>query len=242
MTKRKTPPQDPFAAREAEKYENPIPSREFILELLDTADQPVTHEQMCEILKLTDEDQVEALRRRLIAMARDGQLISNRRDAYLRLDKIDVIRGRVQGHRDGYGFVLPASGGDDIYLHNRQMRKVFDGDEVLVRLSGEQYRGKEEGAIVEVLQRNTTQLAGRFFNEDGVQFVRPENARITQDIMVPFGSYGGAAHSQIVIVEITQQPDKNRLPMGRVIQVLGDHMAPGIEIELAIQAQGIPCA
>lgn len=240
MTKRKAPHQDAFAAREAEKYENPIPSREYILDLLDSASEPITHPQMCEILNLTDEDQIEALRRRLIAMARDGQLISNRKDAYLRLDKIDVIRGRVQGHKDGYGFVIPANGGEDIYLHNRQMRRVFDGDEVLVRLSGEQYRGKEEGAIVEVLARNTTQLAGRFFNEDGVQFVRPENARITQDIMIPFGAYGGATNGQIVVAEITQQPDKNRLPMGRVIQVLGDHMAPGMEIELAIQAHGIP--
>ncbi len=240
MTKRKAPPRDAFAAREAEKYENPIPSREYILDLLDSADQPVTHEQMCVMLKLTGDDQIEALRRRLIAMARDGQLISNRRDAYVRLDKIDVVRGRVQGHRDGYGFVIRADGGEDIYLHNRQMRKVFDGDEVLVRLSGEQYRGKEEGAIVDVLIRNTTQLAGRFFNEEGVQFVRPENPRITHDIMIPFGSYGGAKHGQIVVTEITSQPDKNRLPTGRVIQVLGDHMAPGMEIELAIQAHGIP--
>lgn len=240
MSKRKSPFKDPFAAREAEKYENPIPSREYILELLDTAAEPVTHEQMCTMLKLTGEDQIEALRRRLIAMARDGQLISNRRDAYVRLDKIDVVRGRVQGHRDGYGFVIPAEGGEDIYLHNRQMRKVFDGDEVLVRLSGEQYRGKEEGAIIEVLIRNTTQLAGRFFNEEGVQFVRPENPRITHDIMIPFGAYGGAKHGQIVVAEITQQPDKNRLPTGRVVQVLGDHMAPGMEIELAIQAHGIP--
>lgn len=240
MTKRKAPPRDAFAAREAEKYENPIPSREYILDLLDSADQPVTHEQMCVMLKLTGEDQIEALRRRLIAMARDGQLISNRRDAYVRLDKIDVVRGRVQGHRDGYGFVIRADGGEDIYLHNRQMRKVFDGDEVIVRLSGEQYRGKEEGAIVDVLVRNTTQLAGRFFNEEGVQFVRPENPRITHDIMIPFGAYGGAKHGQIVVAEVTQQPDKNRLPTGRVIQVLGDHMAPGMEIELAIQAHGIP--
>jgi len=241
LSKRKTPSHDAFAAREAEKYENPIPSREYILDLLDSAAAPITHPHMCDLLNLTDEDQVEALRRRLIAMARDGQLISNRKDAYLRLDKIDVIRGRVQGHKDGYGFVIPANGGEDIYLHNRQMRRVFDGDEVLVRRSGEQYRGKEEGVIVEVLARNTGQLAGRFFNEDGVQFVRPENARITQDIMIPFGAYGGAQHGQIVVAEITQQPDKNRLPMGRVIQVLGDHMAPGMEIELAIQAHGIPC-
>lgn len=240
MAKRKKIPLDPFAAREAEKYQNPVPSREYILEILDNAEHPVTHEQMCVMLNIVDEERVEALRRRLIAMARDGQLISNRRDAYVRSDKIDMVRGVVQGHRDGYGFVIRADGGDDIYLHNRQMRKVFDGDEVLIRLSGEQYRGKEEGAIIEVLSRNTSQLAGRFFNENGLQFVRPENSRITQDIMVPFGSYGGAKHGQIVVVEITLQPDKNRLPAGRVIQVLGDHMAPGMEIELAIQAHSIP--
>jgi ribonuclease R len=240
LAKRKKISADPFAAREAEKYQNPVPSREYILEILDSAEHPVTHEQMCEMLNIIDEERVEALRRRLIAMARDGQLISNRRDAYVRSDKIDMVRGVVQGHRDGYGFVIRADGGDDIYLHNRQMRKVFDGDEVLVRLSGEQYRGKEEGAIIEVLSRNTTQLAGRFFNENGLQFVRPENSRVTQDIMIPFGSYGGAKHGQIVVVEITLQPDKNRLPAGRVIQVLGDHMAPGMEIELAIQAHGIP--
>lgn len=240
MAKRKKISADPFAAREAEKYQNPVPSREYILEILDTAEHPITHEQMCQLLNIIDDERVEALRRRLIAMARDGQLISNRRDAYVRSDKIDMVRGVVQGHRDGYGFVIRADGGDDIYLHNRQMRKIFDGDEVLVRLSGEQYRGKEEGAIVEVLSRNTTQLAGRFFNENGLQFVRPENSRVTQDIMVPFGAYGGAVHGQIVVVEITLQPDKNRLPVGRVIQVLGDHMAPGMEIELAIQAHGIP--
>lgn len=240
MKKRKLPKDDPFAQREAEKYENPIPSREYILDLLDKAAYPVTHPEMCDLLNLTGEDEVEALRRRLIAMTRDGQIISNRRDAYVRPDKIDVIRGRVQGHRDGYGFVIPTEGGEDIYLHNRQMRRVFDGDEVLVRMAGHQYRGKEEGAIVEVIARNTRQLAGRFFSEEGVQFVRPENARITQDIMIPAGAEGDAAPGQIVVVEITQQPDKNRLPVGRVIRVLGDHMAPGMEIELAIQTHGIP--
>src|SRR5690606_37196384 len=205
------------------------------------SDRPMTHPELCAHFQLgDDEEQIEAVRRRLIAMARDGQLISNRRDAFMPVDKVDLVRGRVQGHRDGYGFVIRADGGEDIYLHGRQMRKVFDGDEVLVRLSGENYRGKEEGAIVEVLARNTWQLAGRFFSEEGVQFVRPENARITQDIMIPYGSWGGAEPGQIVVVEITQQPDKNRLPMGKVIRVLGDHMAPGMEIELAIQSHGIP--
>jgi ribonuclease R len=241
LTKRKTPSSDPFADREAEKYAKPAPSREFILAVLNQSARPMTHPELCDHFQLGDDEElIEALRRRLIAMSRDGQLISNRRDAFMPVEKVDLMRGRVQGHRDGYGFVIRADGGEDIYLHGRQMRKVFDGDEVLVRLSGENYRGKEEGAIVEVLARNTWQLAGRFFSEEGVQFVRPENARITQDIMIPYGSWGGAEPGQIVVVEITQQPDKNRLPMGKVIRVLGDHMAPGMEIELAIQSHGIP--
>ena len=216
-----------------------MPSREFILQLLEDTPGPVTHPEVCEMLDLRDEDQVEAVRRRLIAMARDGQLVSNRRGAFARLDKIDVIRGRVQGHKDGYGFVIPAKGGNDLYLHNRQMRRVFDGDEVLVRVTGS-YRGKDEAAIVEVLSRNTEQLAGRLFREDGVQFVSPENQRITHDILIPPGAEGDAKSGQIVVVAITQQPDKKRPATGKVIQVLGDHMAPGMEIELAIQSHGIP--
>ncbi|MDO6571455.1 winged-helix domain-containing protein, partial [Gilvimarinus sp. 2_MG-2023] len=134
MSKNRVPPADPYADREAKKYDNPIPSRELILELLDRQPGPCTHPEVADLLELTSEEDVEALRRRLIAMARDGQLISNRRGAYARVDLMDLVRARVQGHRDGYGFAIPAEGGDDIYLHNRQMRKVFDGDEVLVRL------------------------------------------------------------------------------------------------------------
>lgn len=241
MSKRKSVNVDPYAHREAEKYDNPVPSREFIIETLERAARPVGHPELCQLLGIDDEERVEAVRRRLIAMARDGQLISNRRDAFIPINKVDLIRGRVQGHRDGYGFVIRTEGGgEDIWLHGRQMRKVFDGDEVLVRLSGESYRGKDEGAIVEVLVRNTRQLAGRFYNEDGVLFVRPENAKVTQDIMLTHEDAGVAVPGQIVVVEITRQPDKNRPPMGRVIQVLGDHMAPGMEIELAIQSHSIP--
>ncbi|WP_049722494.1 ribonuclease R [Gilvimarinus polysaccharolyticus] len=240
MSKRQGPPVDPFAEREAQKYDNPIPSREVILELLDRQDGPATHPEVCDLLGMVTEDDIEALRRRLIAMARDGQLISNRRGAFARVDRMDMVRARVQGHRDGYGFAVPAEGGEDIYLHNRQMRKVFDGDEVLVRLQGENYRGREEGAIVEVLSHNTTSLAGRFIKEDGVQFLRPENRRVTQDVMVAQGAEMGASSGQIVVVEITRQPDKQRPPQGKVIQVLGDHMAPGMEIELSIEAHSIP--
>lgn len=230
---------DPYADREAKNYSNPVPSREFILELLEKAAGPLTHAQVCRQLSLDDEDSVEGVRRRLIAMERDGQLLSNRKREYGPIDQLDLVRGRVQGHKEGYGFVIPQDGSGDLYLSNRQMQRVFDGDEVLVRPSGV-FKGKSEGAIVEVLTRNTHQVVGRYYDDNGVGFVTPDNARVIHDIMVTKGGQV-AEPGQFVVVEITQQPDRKRHPSGTIMEVLGDHMAPGMEIDVAIRSHGIPC-
>lgn len=231
---------DPHQAREADKYENPIPSREYIMEVLGESQGPMTHEAMCEVLKLTDEDNIEALRRRLIAMSRDGQLVSNRRQGYGLLDKMDLLRGRVQGHKDGFGFFIPVDGSGDLYLSFRQMRKVFDGDEVLVRKMTRDVRGRREANIIEVLAHHTNQVVGRLFHESGVYFVRPDNPRLSHDIIIASEAKGVAEHGQFVVVEIVQQPGRNNPPVGQVMDVLGDHLAPGMEIDVAIRAHGIP--
>lgn len=239
MTKSKKP-RDPHADREAQNYKNPIPSREFILDLLGDAPGPMTHPKLCEELKLEDEDGIEALRRRLIAMERDGQLMRNRKWAYGPLDQLDLVRGKVMGHKDGFGFVAPQGGGQDLYLASRQMRRVFDGDEVLVRDTGKGHRGKREGAIVEVLMSNTHQVVGRFYEEKGIYFVRPDNARLIHDVMIAAKETNSAQDGQYVVVEITQQPGPRQHPTGRVLEVMGDHMAPGMEIDVAIRSHGIP--
>ncbi|MFA7554077.1 MAG: ribonuclease R [Spongiibacteraceae bacterium] len=231
---------DPYADREAEKYEQPIPSREFIMDFLEQADGPLNRNQLTKALGMEDDQQVEALRRRLRAMERDGQLICNRKGAYGLVDKMDLIRGRVQAHRDGYGFLVPADGSGDLYLSSRQMSMVFDGDEVLCRSTGADHRGKQEGAIVEVIVRNTRQLVGRLYDENGVVFVTPDNTRVNHSIIVPRDAVGDARVEQYVMVEITQQPGWRKPPTGRVVEVLGDHMAPGMEIDVAIRAHNIP--
>lgn len=239
MTKRPVDA-DPFAKREAENYEQPIPSREYILELLKEADGPLNRNQITRTLALKDYQEVEALRRRLKAMVRDGQIMRNRKGAYGAVEKMDLIRGRVQAHRDGYGFVVRAEGGDDLYLGSRQISTVFDGDEVLCRAGGIDHRGKQEATIVEILARNTKQLVGRLHDENGVVFVTPDNTRISQDIMVPRDQVGEASVGQYVMVEITGQPAWRTPPTGRVVEVIGEHMAPGMEIDVAIRAHDIP--
>ena len=127
---------DPEAAREAEKYDNPIPSRELILQQLADRGSPASREELLEEFGLTTDEQIEALRRRLRAMERDGQLIYTRRGTYAPVDKLDLILGRVSGHRDGFGFLVPDDGSDDLFLSPAQMRLVFDGDRALARVSG----------------------------------------------------------------------------------------------------------
>lgn len=231
---------DPFLEREAQKYENPIPSREFILEYLAERGRPATQLHIEDDLELTTPEQREALRRRLIAMCRDGQLVRNRKGAYGPLESMEVVSGRVIGHKDGFGFIVPDKGGEDLFVSPRQMRLVFHGDRVLAKVASVDTRGRKEAVIVEVLERNTNQIVGRFYSESGTAFVESANQRITQDILIPPDERNGAEHGQMVIVAITDHPTSHTRPLGKIVEVLGDHMAPGMEISVAIRNHDLP--
>lgn len=233
---------DPYFDREASKYSHPIPSRELILETLTDSDGPLGFASLATQLGLQEERDREALQRRLRAMERDGQLLRNRRDMYLPSKKADLIRGRVVGHPDGFGFLVPDEGGDDVYLAPHEMRSTLHGDRALVRMVGVDRRGRREGTLVEVLDRGNQEVVGRFFIESGIGFVVPDNKRINQDILVPPQNMGKAEHDQIVVAEIVEHPNKRTQPIGRIVEVLGEHMAPGMEIDVALRAHEIPFA
>jgi ribonuclease R len=239
MPRSKTPA-DPHAEREANRYDNPIPSREYILELLADAREPLNHAQLCRALQLRDHEQVEALRKRLRAMERDAQLMVNRRGAYGLVDKLHLQHCRVQGHRDGYGFAIALEEAEDIYLSARQMQQVFDGDEVLVAVTGVDRRGRQEGKIVEVLHRGVQSVVGRYQEESGIGFVVPDNQRISQQILIPPREKGEARPGQIVTAQIVEYPTRKLGAKGRVSEVLGDHLDPGLEIDVAIRSHEIP--
>ena len=231
---------DPEATREAQKYENPIPSRELILKLLEDRGAPATRAQLQDELGIDGEEGIEALRRRLRAMERDGQLIYTRRGAYAPVDKLDLIKGRIQGHRDGFGFLVPEAGGDDLFLSPAQMRLVFDGDKVLGRVTGVDRRGRSEGTIVAVLERAHEVLVGRYYRENGIAYVAADNAKINHEVLIQPGCEHGAEPGQYVEVKITQWPNIHRQAQGEVVEVVGDYMAPGVEIEVALRSYDIP--
>lgn len=238
-----TPHVDPFADREADNYENPIPSREFIIEYLTQANVPMNRNDLFEALQLSGEEHYEGLRRRLRAMERDGQLVFTRRQCYALPQKLEMVKGYVIGHKDGHGWVRPEGSvnkDNDILLPHHQMKHIIHGDLVLVQPTGTDKRGRKEGRLVRVLEERQSQIVGRFFFEHGYSYVVPDDSRIHQDILIPNELRGGARMGNVVVIEITDRGARNRGMMGQVVEVLGENMAPGMETQIAIRTHQIP--
>src|SRR4249920_1169521 len=204
-TPRKSGPRrsDPHAAREAQRYENPIVSREALAAFLSDSSGPLTAEEIARSLKLTAPDRFEALSRRLNAMLRDGQLLMNRRGGFAAAEQLDLIAGTVIAHPDGFGFLKPdKGGGDDLFLPPGEMRKALHGDRVLGSVTNVDQKGRREGAIVEVLERRLTRIVGRYSERAGIGTVVPDDRRITNELLIPPDARNGARDGQLVVCEL----------------------------------------
>ena len=231
--------QDPFREREAGRYEHPVASREFILQTLKEQGVPVLEPELERLLGVKPSER-EAISRRLAAMERSGEVIRNRRGAICVVEKLDLVRGRVQGHPDGFGFLVPDEAGPDLFLGPKEMREVMHGDRVVARISGTDRRGRPEGQIVEVLERAQQRLVGRLRQEHGIFYVTAEDRRISHEILVKPDEALGARAGQVVTVELISQPSKHAQPVARIAEVLGNYADPGMEIEIALRKHTLP--
>jgi ribonuclease R len=230
---------DPHFEREARRYEHPVASREFILESLKKKGVPVAEEELERLLHVGGEDR-DAFAKRIAAMERDGEIMRNRRGAICVVEKLDLLRGRVQGHPDGFGFLVRDDSGPDLFLGPKEMREVLHGDRVVARISGTDRRGRPEGKIVEVLERGQQRIVGRLRSEHGILFVSAEDKRVSHEFLVPPDAAGGATPGQVVTAEIVAQPSKHAQPVVRIVEVLGNYADPGMEIEIALRKHTLP--
>ena len=231
---------DPHAAREAERYADPIASREAILAQLAAAEGPQTAEDLAALLGLTAPDRFDALGKRLGAMVRDGQLLQNRRGGFAPAKQMDLVPGVVIANPDGFGFLRPDEGGDDLFLPPFEMRKAMHGDRAMACVTGIDRRGRREGSIVEVLERRLSRLIGRFSLEAGISYVVPDDKRVQRNVQIPPDQRNDARDGQLVVCELTQAPDARRPPIGRIVAVLGDKLTPSLVVEAAIHGHEIP--
>ena len=242
---------DPHFHREAKKYDNPVASREHILALFQRLQTPLNFKQVCQEFGYQSDDQLIGIKRRLRAMENAGQLVFNKFKQYGLPNKAKIIIGKVIGHRDGYGFFMPDADetgkrGKDLFISSFEMQRVIHGDIVSAMPSDSKDRkGRKEIRILEIIETRKAPIIGRFFinKREKSAIVVPDDARINQEIVIPLNNEmdkNTARHGQIVAVEITQRPSKRRNAVGKIVEVLGDYMAPGMEIEIALREHDLP--
>ena len=231
---------DPFLSREKENYHNPIPSRELILEVMNDHGVPIQKKELIKKLEITI-DEYPFFEKRIGAMARQGQILINRKDILCISKKLNLIPGKIMGHPDGFGFLIPADSSlQDVFLSPKEMTKVFHNDDVMVQVTGTDKKGRQEGVIVEVLSRGNSIIVGRVIQNHGVTIVRAEDKRISQDILVPYHQDMNAQPGQVVEIEMTTQPDFRTKPMGQITKIIGNYSDSGIEIEIALRKHHLP--
>ena len=230
---------DPQKDREAMFYDQPLPSRELILKIMTEQGVPLSIDQLIQLLEI-EESEIEAFNKRIRAMERQGQIMRNRKDDFCISEKLNLIPGRIQGHPDGFGFLIPEQGGDDIFLSSREMMQVLHNDRVMVQTIGQDRKGRPEGKVIEILERKNETLVGRVVQGQGVTIVAAEDKRINQDFLIPYHFDMDAKPGQIVVIEITAQPSFKSRPMGKVVQILGNYADSGMEIEIALRKHQLP--
>ncbi|MGB5257062.1 MAG: ribonuclease R [Woeseiaceae bacterium] len=229
------------APRKSRPYKHPIPSQNELISFLEEAGKPLKIEKILGGFSLKGQRMRSLLSDRLNSMVRAGQILENRRGEFCLTAKLDLVTGTVSGHRDGFGFVIRDDGvEDDVYLSAREMRSLFDGDRVAVRISGLDRRGRAEGDLVDVLERGLQEVAGQYIRERGIGIVVPDNPRISHRILIPKGEAGKAKPGDMVVVEILDFPTKVEQATGRITTVIGKPGEKGIATDIAIHSHGIP--
>ena len=213
--------------------------RDGVLDALDRAQAPLTADEIAVQLDVNRRTR-RAFDAALVELERAGVVVQNRAGSLLLAKRIALVAGRIEGHPDGHGLLLPDDGGAPVYLAAEEMRQVLRGDRASVRVTGRDHRGRPAGAIVDVLARGSSRIVGRLHAEHGVLFVAPEDKRIAQDILVPPAQAGRAKPGQVVSVELVAHPSKHAQAIGRVAEVLGNYADPGMEIEIALRKFDLP--
>jgi len=208
-----------------------------MVSVLERAGAPLSADELAQRLHVRRQER-RAFEAALAERERSGKVVRNRAGALLVARRIAALAGRIEGHPDGHGFLVPDDGGASVFLPPHEMRGVMHGDRASVRVTGHDNRGRPTGSVVEVLERAQRRIVGRIQVQHGVAYLVPEDRRIAHDIVLP--EPGKARPGQVVTVELVQPPTKHAQPVGRIAEVLGNYADSGMEIEIALRKFDLP--
>ena len=215
-------------------------STDIVLKYLSQRTEPANTKAIAETLGRVGKDGRQETFDILEVLRDEGKVSQLSKHRWAMKHAIVEHRGRVVGHVDGHGYVLTDETREKVFLRANDMRDVLHNDVVNVRVTGRDRRQKLFGQITDIVERGNLVIVGRYFNESNTHFVVPDDQRIGQDVYVLPEHIAGAQHGQVVSIKITKHPTKNFQPLGEIVEVIGDYMSPGMEIEIAIRKHQLP--
>lgn len=217
-----------------------IEKEAILRELGKKSDHPFLLKELMRALNLPKEARRD-IKKLLRKMVQEGEIIKTRGDRYGLPQKMNLVTGRLKGHRDGYGFVIPeAEGEPDLFIAAKKMEDAMHGDRVVARIEATKPDGRAEGRVIRVLERARKQIVGRFEKGRTVGFVIPADKRITNDLSVTPENSLSAEPGEIVLAEILSYPTKNRNPEGKIVKILGNIEDPRIDTVMVIESHDLP--
>lgn len=231
---------DPYQKREANKYKNPIPSREYILSWLKKCQDLISQKNLEKKFGINNQEEKKALRRRLRAMEREGQVIYTRNRCYIAPENLKVVKGKVIGHKDGYGFLRTESLKDDLWLSSEQMRCCIHGDIILAHIVSSDRKGRSSARFLKILQPNDVLIVGRYYIENEKKIVIPDDTRFNFKIFVRLSVKEKIETGSVVVVKLTKHPIRNNKTKGLIVEILGKEMGINLAIDIALRTHAIP--
>lgn len=232
---------DPEREAECARYQKPTASRTYIKHVLNDFGRPVYFDELCQSFDISDDSELcEKLLFRLKAMLRDGELVEDRKGRFGLPEHMNLRRGRVVGHPDGFGFVVLEGGGEDWYLPPKEMRRLLPDDKVLVHVRDVRRNGRIEASVVRILEEGKKRIVGQLKKEGPVTYVVPQDRAISFDIQIDSARSVKAKPGELVVVELIERPSRHRPALGLIVERLGQPMAPGMEIAVALRSFDLP--
>lgn len=213
---------------------------ELLKRLKERSYRPLHVREMLIAFRIPKEER-RAFKGLIKELLRDGELIKTRKNQYGHSEKMSLVVGKLQCHRDGYGFVIPDKTGEsDIFIPNRNLSGAMHRDRVVTRVEHLKEGAKREGRIIRVLERAHKRIVGRYESgkpriKIGVGYVVPNDPRIGQDLYIGPKDRKDVRGGDIVVAEILNYPTPTRGPEGKIIKVLGRPDDPGIVTDIIVE-------
>ena len=215
-------------------------SSEPILKLVNAKDDPVSTRYLAQTLSRDDKAGRQELVTVLEQMADTKKIVRVSKNKWAAPGSVKQVIGTVVGHAEGHGFVKLDEGGDSVNLPKHSMQLVLHNDRVEIQITGKDRRGKRFGDIISVLEHKNTHITGRYFADGQIGFVVPLDQRFNQEFYIASEDRNGATEGQVVNIEIIDQPTRDFEPTAKVLEVMGEYLDPGMEIEIAVRNFDLP--